>query len=98
MEQSYSARSERDGEIRRGILHANFEPIAAPSDIFDRALQLQRELAHLQELWHRIPIPDLHIAETALHHNHGMVRVDGNFARIAGLRPLVLRRLGYCRQ
>jgi hypothetical protein len=45
-------------------------------------------------MWHRIPIPDLLIAETALHHDLGVVHVDGDFERIAEVRPLVVRRLG----
>ena len=45
-------------------------------------------------MWHRTPIPDLLIAETALHHNLGVLHVDGDFARIAEVRPLIARRLG----
>ena len=33
------------------------------------------------------------IAETALHHGMGVVHVDGDFDRIAQVRPLVVRRL-----
>jgi (1->4)-alpha-D-glucan 1-alpha-D-glucosylmutase len=33
-------------------------------------------------------------AETALHHDLGVVHVDGDFERIAEVRPLVVRRLG----
>jgi predicted nucleic acid-binding protein len=45
-------------------------------------------------MWHRIPIPDLLIAETALAHDLGVLHVDGNFDRIAEVRPLTVRRLG----
>jgi hypothetical protein len=45
-------------------------------------------------LWHRTPIPDLLIAETAVHHGLGVVHVDGDYARIAEVRPLTVRRLG----
>jgi predicted nucleic acid-binding protein len=45
-------------------------------------------------MWHRIPIPDLLIAVTALHHGLGVVHVDGDFDKIAEVRPLVSRRLG----
>ncbi len=47
------------------------------------------------ELWRgaRTPIPDLFIAEMALHHSIGVVHVDGDFDRIAEVRPLALRRL-----
>ena len=60
----------------------------APADIFERALALQRDLAHHQGLWHRVSIPDLLIAETALHHGLGVVHVDADYERIAEVRPL----------
>ena len=42
--------------------------------------------------WHRTPIPDLLIAETALHHGLGVLHVDGEFDSIAKVRPLSVRR------
>jgi predicted nucleic acid-binding protein len=33
-------------------------------------------------------------AATALHHGLGVLHVDGDFERIAEVRPLVVRRLG----
>jgi len=71
-----------------------FEIVPPPPDIFDRALRLQQDLAHHHGMWHRTPIPDLLIAETALHHRMGVVHVDGDFERIAKVRPLPVRRLG----
>jgi predicted nucleic acid-binding protein len=94
LEQLYSARSASDYEALREALHAGFGTVAAPADIFERALQLQRDLAHHHGMWHRTPIPDLLIAEVALHHDLGVVHVDRDFARIAEVRPLALRRLG----
>ena len=94
LELLYSARSARDYDARRSQLHSNFRTAAAPSDVFERALRLQRDLAHHHGMWHRIPIPDLLIAETALHHDLGVMHVDGDFERIAEVRPLVVRRLG----
>ena len=94
LEQLYSARSARDYDELKSELRANFEIIAAPSDILDRALQLQRDLAHHHGMWHRTPIPDLVIAETALQHGLGIVHVDRDFERIAEVRPLTVRRLG----
>ena len=44
-------------------------------------------------MWHRTPIPDLLIAETALHHGLGVVHVDRDYERIAEVRPLTVRRL-----
>jgi hypothetical protein len=94
LEQLYSARSARDYDAQYEALYNRFDVIAAPPDIFERTLQLQRDLAHHHPMWHRIPIPDLLIAVTALHHDLGVVHVDGDFERIAEVRPLVVRRLG----
>jgi hypothetical protein len=74
-------------------LRASFEMAAAPADLLDRALELQRDLAHHHGMWHRTAIPDLLIAETAIYHGLGVVHVDGDFDRIAEVRPLVARRL-----
>ena len=93
LEQLYSARSARDYDERKSALHVGFEILRAPADLLGRALILQRDLAHHHGMWHRTPIPDLLIAETALHHAVGIVHVDGDFERIAEIRPLVVRRL-----
>jgi predicted nucleic acid-binding protein len=94
LEQLYSARSARDYDALREELHDSFQIAAAPPDILERALRLQRDLAHHHGMWHRTPIPDLLIAETALYHDLGVVHVDGDFERIAEVRPLAVRRLG----
>jgi predicted nucleic acid-binding protein len=44
-------------------------------------------------MWHRVPIPDLLTAVTALHHDLGVVHVDRDYDRIAEVRPLRHRRL-----
>ena len=93
LEQLYSARSARDYDRLKVDLHHSFEIVAAPPDVLDRALDLQRDLAHHHGMWHRTPIPDLLIAETALHHRLGVVHVDSDFDRIAKVRPLAVRRL-----
>ena len=93
LEQLYSARSAKDYDELEAELHAAFQVLPAPADVFDRALSLQRDLAHHHGMWHRTPIPDLLIAETALHHDCGVLHVDGHFERIAEVRPLVVRRL-----
>lgn len=62
-------------------------------DIFDRALKLQADLAHHHRMWHRTAIPDLVIAEVALHHRLGVVHIDRDFDRIAEVRKLTVRRL-----
>jgi predicted nucleic acid-binding protein len=93
LEQLYSARSSKDYDELKAELHSSFDLVDAPQDLLERALQLQRDLAHHHGLWHRTPIPDLLIAETALHHGLGVVHVDGDFDRIAEVRPLTVRRL-----
>ena len=93
LEQLYSARS-ADGYDRLDAgLSESFGVVPTPADIFDRALNLQRDLAHHHGMWHRTPIPDLLIAETALHHGMGVVHVDRDYERIAEVRPLTVRRL-----
>jgi len=94
LQQLYSARSGRDYGTLRDDLQAAFEIVPSPRDIFDRTLRLQHDLAHHHGMWHRTPIPDLLIAETALYHGMGVVHVDGDFDRIAEVRPLLVRRLG----
>jgi len=94
LEQLYSARSAREYDEHKAWLRDDFGIITAPADILERALVLQRDLAHHHGMWHRIPIPDLVIAETAVHHGLGVVHVDGDYERIAEIRPLTVRRLG----
>lgn len=93
LEQLYSARSAGDYDSLKADLHASFPMIPAPPDLLDRALLLQHDLAHHHGMWHRTPIPDLFIAETALHHELGVAHVDADFDRIAEVRPLIVRRL-----
>jgi predicted nucleic acid-binding protein len=93
LEQLYSARSAHDYDELKAALRDSFEIAEAPPDLLDRALRLQQDLAHHHGMWHRTPIPDLLIAETALHHELGVVHVDGDFDRIAEVRPLIARRL-----
>lgn len=93
LEQLYSARSAADYDALKADLRSSFSMVAAPPDILERALHLQSDLAHHHGMWHRTPIPDLLIAETALYHHLGVVTVDSDFARIAEVRPLVVRHL-----
>ena len=93
LEQLYSARSGMDYDRLQRNLQAGFKAVDVPGDVLARALTLQRDLAHHHGLWHRVPIPDLLIAETALHHGLGVLHVDGDFERIAEVRPLTVRRL-----
>lgn len=94
LEHLYSARSARDYDDLKDDIARAFEMVEAPSDILGRALVLQRDLAHHHGMWHRTPIPDLLIAETALHHDLGVVHVDRDYERVAEVRPLRVRRVG----
>jgi predicted nucleic acid-binding protein len=93
LEQLYSARSSRHYDELKADLRESFEVVPAPDDIFDRALKLQQDLAHHHGMWPRTALPDLLIAEVALHHQLGVVHIDRDFDRIAEVRPLTLRRL-----
>ena len=93
LEYLYAARSARDYDELKSSLRAGINIISAPVDVFERALQLQLDLAHHHGMWHRTAIGDLLIAETALYHEFGVVHVDGDFDRIAEVRPLRVRRL-----
>lgn len=94
LEQLYSARSARQHDELKAEMHATFGILSPPPDVFERALELQRDLAHHHGMWHRTPIPDLLIAETALHHGMGVVHLDGDYDRITQVRRLPVKRLG----
>ena len=93
LEQLHSARSASDYDDLEAALRDTFPRAAAPPDVFERARALQRDLAHHHGMWHRTPIPDLLIAETALHHGLGIVHVDRDYDRIAEVRRITVRRL-----
>ena len=93
LEQLYSARSAKDYDERLAALVRGYEILPAPPDLLKRTILLQRDLAHHRGLWHRLSIPDLFMAETALYHNVGILHVDRDFERIAEVRPLVTQRL-----
>jgi predicted nucleic acid-binding protein len=93
LEQLYSARSASHYDQLKASLEDSLQVVPAPPDLLDRALALQRDLAHHHGMWHRMSIPDLLIAETARYHGLGIVYVDGDYERIAEVRALTLRRL-----
>ena len=93
LEQLYSARSASDYDLLAEQLTGGLHQAEAPANLLDRAQALQRELAHHHGMWHRVAIPDLLITETALHNELGVVHVDGDYERIAEVRPLTQRRL-----
>jgi predicted nucleic acid-binding protein len=87
LEWLYSAESSADYDRHSQNLRATFPIFAAPIDIFERVRRLQSDLAHHHGMWHRTAIPDLFIAETALHHGAGVLHHDRDYARIAAVRP-----------
>lgn len=93
LEHLYSARSAADYDRLESELTGAFLAADPPNDVFDRTLVLQRDLAHHHGLWHRVPLPDLLLAETALQHGLGILHVDRHYERIAEVRPLTVRRL-----
>lgn len=65
---------------------------AAPADIFDRVRRLQRNLTHHRGMWHRTPLRDLFIAETALHHGAGFLHHDRDYRPIGAVRCVPICR------
>lgn len=94
LEQLYSTRSASDYEARLTQIRDVYHRADAPPDLLERALVLQRDLAAHHGMWHRLAIPDLLIAETALHHGLGVLHVGRDYDRIAEVRPLIHRRVG----
>ena len=94
LERLYSARSATEYDAIATRLRTGLVVVDAAPDAFEQALALQHDLAHHHGMWHRIPTADLLIAVTALHHGLGVLHVDGDFDKIAEVRPLVSRRLG----
>ncbi len=93
LEQLYSARSAEDYDRLETDLRQNLRWVDPPADVSDRMLQLQSDLAHHHGMGHRVSIPDLFIAETALHHDLGVVHVDRHYNEIAKVRTLSVLRL-----
>lgn len=93
LEQLYSARSASDYDQLAASLDLAFDQVEPPENLFEQTLELQRDLAHHHGMWHRIAIPDLLIAITAMHHDLGVAHVDADYDRIAEVRPLRHRRL-----
>lgn len=87
LEWLFSARSATDYDEQRTSLRGAFPILPAPADIFDRVRRLQGDLAHHRGMWHRTPLPDLFIAEIAMHHGAGVVHQDRDYERIAEVRP-----------
>jgi predicted nucleic acid-binding protein len=94
LERLYSATSASEYDAMAEGLAQRFVDVEPPDDVFDHALELQRDLAHHHGMWHRVPLPDLFIAVTALANNFGVLHHDADYERIAKVRPLIQRRVG----
>lgn len=86
LEWLYSARSGADYDSQSAAVRDAYPVLPAPADIFDRVRRLQRDLAHHRGMWHRTPLPDLFIAETALYHGAGVLHRDRDYQRISKVR------------
>ena len=102
LEQLYSSRSARYYDELKVAIHQSFDVVGPPVDIFDRALVLQRDLAHHHGMWHRTPIPDLLITGSPLpvptltsiaSRTSGRLSCAGWVAPRTGRRTDVTRRL-----
>lgn len=94
LEQLYSAQSATDYDRIMNGLTSRFPFVDPPPTVFDDVLALQRDLAHHHGLWHRMALPDLFIAVTALAHGYGVLHHDRDYERISEIRPLITRRIG----
>jgi hypothetical protein len=80
LEQLYSARNYEDFQSRRGALELLvWLPITAAVE--EKAVELMAQMARKGQ--HRMPLPDVMIAATALVHKATVLHYDGDFERIA---------------
>ncbi len=94
LENLYSATSGKDYDARVEQIRRRYIQIQSPPDVLEAALELQRDLAHHHGMWHRVSLPDLVIATTALAHGYGVLHHDGHYERIAKVRPLITKKIG----
>jgi hypothetical protein len=80
LEMLYSARNFEDFASRRGALDLLvWLPMTATVD--EKAIELMAQMARKGQ--HRLPLPDVMIAATALVHGATILHYDGDFERIA---------------
>lgn len=88
LELLYSARNRADYDTRwEGLDQLPWLHLTAA--VSERALQIQRQLAHRGT--HRRPIPDLLVAATALEHDATVLHYDRDFDLIAEVTKLSAR-------
>ena len=83
LEVLYSARTHHDYERTRQRRRLAYERVELTEDIFERALEIQAELARHGK--HRIPIPDLIIAAAAEAASLAVLHYDSDFDLIASV-------------
>jgi predicted nucleic acid-binding protein len=80
----YSTRSPEEYERVREDRRAAYEFLAADQDVWDRALDVQRELAR-RSMTRAVGIPDLLVAAVAERHRVTVLHYDGDFDHVAAL-------------
>ncbi len=88
LELLYSARNRADYESRRSDL-SNFPWLHVTQAVATQALDVQHRLAEVGH--HRVPIPDVLIAATALQHDATVLHYDHDFDVIAEAAGLSAR-------
>lgn len=83
LEVLFSARSAPDHQAIRARRNLAYTRVPLTQEVFDRAVEVQGELAKRKQ--HRLPIPDLIIAAAAEAAGLTILHYDGDFERIAGV-------------
>jgi len=80
LEQLYSARNQRDFAARREALDL-LEWLPITHSVEEKAIEIMAKMARTSQ--HRVPLPDVMIAATALVHDATILHYDRDFERIA---------------
>lgn len=83
LEVLFSARNHQDHETIRARRDLAYERIPLTQEVFDRAVEIQGELARRGH--HRLPIPDLIVAAAAESAGIVVLHYDEHFERIAAV-------------
>jgi predicted nucleic acid-binding protein len=84
LELLYSSRSPDDCERRRQQLHEGFESLPMSDEVWQRALQVQADLARTSA-YRGAALPDLLIAATAERHSVTVLHYDHEYDLIASI-------------
>jgi hypothetical protein len=83
LEVLFSARNHKEHERIRARRRLAYRQVPLTQDVFDRAIEVQAELAKSGQ--HRLPIPDLIIAAAAEGSGLAVLHYDADFDRIAAV-------------